>query len=499
MFNKLALITILALLGSCSNFSNWSGRNPSSEGYPYAMFSPTQGKEAFNEVYKLVRNSNEYVHATIYSWSDSGIDKAMIDALAGGAKVKIVLHPPLAKKSKTISKVKKLEAAGAEVKIAKHNMHEKFFLVDGKILVNSSANMSGGAKTRYSEAFVFHKADADSPAQNSLIKDYRHEFTVLWNSAKDMVTDGEDNADSLNDYTKKEGEVVSNKPSSNKNMVLYSSSMNFKIKKNKTTSSAYKIGKYITLSRRKDNSGEQTWYVRDQVIKAIDNAKKNIYVNLNHFNIRSVSDALIGAVKRGVDVRLAVDNQEYKSKPNNKEMTPQFIKDWKLLPGNKKKVAPVRVKYYSHAPSPRHWLLNHHKYFVVDYTPSGKGTILLAGSYNVSKNAEHRQFDNLIMYKGTKYKKLFKSFIDEFEYLWGLNRDEDDKPMADVYNKFFEKKGESSYPIHSKTAISLTYKEIKKLRYDIGKVAKGIFSQMYKNKDCLYYDAAKQNYWGCPK
>ena len=57
-------------------------------------------------------------------------------------------------------------------------------------------------------------------------------------------------------------------------------------------------------------------------IEVVEIDGKNIYVNLNHFNIKDISDALIEAVKRGVDVRLAVDNQEYKSKPNGLEMTP---------------------------------------------------------------------------------------------------------------------------------------------------------------------------------
>ena len=87
------------------------------------------------------------------------------EALKGGAQVKIVLHPPLLRR--TISKVKKLEDAGAEVKIAKYNMHEKYVIVDGKWMVNSSANMSGGAKTRYSEAFVYHHKDGGDAQEYS--------------------------------------------------------------------------------------------------------------------------------------------------------------------------------------------------------------------------------------------------------------------------------------------------------------------------------------------
>jgi phosphatidylserine/phosphatidylglycerophosphate/cardiolipin synthase-like enzyme len=493
-----SLIVSLALLMSAQSYAT---RVPaaSTTKAPYALFSPLDGAKAFNQMYELIRNAENYVHMTIYSWSDGGIDKAMLDALKNGVKVKIVLHPPLAKKARTIKKVEKLEAAGAEVKIAKQNMHEKFLLVDGINLVNSSANMSGGAKTRYSEAFVFHqKYRSATNSVNSLIKDFRHEFTVLWNSARDMVTAGEDNAEALEDYTKVTDEdVIINLPTDNKALSLYSSSMNFKIKENMPSSSAYKLGKYIALGRVKVN-GEQTWKVRDLLIKKINGAKKSIRLSLNHFNIRAVSDALIAAVKRGINVKLNVDNQEYKSRPNNKEMTPQFVQDWKSLEGNAGKTAPVRVKYYAHTPSPSRWLLNHHKYILIDYTPSGKGTTLLAGSYNISRNAEHKQFDNMVMYAATKYKAVFKSFNNEFERLWSLNRDEDDKPTQEALDAFLVPKN-GAFLLHTKKAVALSFKEVKALRRAVGRVAKGIFSNYKKSKDCLLYRPATSAYVGCPK
>jgi phosphatidylserine/phosphatidylglycerophosphate/cardiolipin synthase-like enzyme len=492
-----SLIVLLALLLSLQTFASKVTATATKE--PYALFSPLDGTKAFNQMYELIRNAEDYVHMTIYSWSDSGIDKAMLDALNNGVKVKIVLHPPLAKKARTIKKVTKLEAAGAEVKIAKQNMHEKFLLVDGKNLVNSSANMSAGAKTRYSEAFVFHqKYHSNTNSVNSLIKDFRHEFTVLWNSAKDMITENEDNADALDDYTKlTDQDVVINLPSDNTDLSLYSSSMNFKVKENSPSSSAYAVGKFITLARVKLD-GEQTWKVRDLLIKKIDSAKNTIELSLNHFNIRAVSDALIAAVKRGVDVRLNVDNQEYKSKPNNKEMTPQFVKDWKSLTGNAKKTAPVRVKYYAHSPSPSRWLLNHHKYILIDYTPSGKGTTLLAGSYNISKNAEHRQFDNMVMYASPKYKSVFKGFKSEFDRLWSLGRNDQDLPKQEALDTFLvAKKG--AFLLHAKKAVALSFKEVKALRRAVGKAAKGIFSDYKKSKACLLYRPSTMTYVGCPK
>ncbi len=278
---------------------------------------------------------------------------------------------------------------------------------------------------------------------------------------------------------------------------FYSSSQNFTVKNNKLDSKAYKAGKYITLVRR-GGTKNQTWFVRDRLIKAIDAADDSILLGLNHFNIKSVSDALIRAVKRGVDVKLAVDNQEFKTKPNNKEMTPQFVKDWKAISGNAKKVAPVRVKFYSLNPSPRHWLLNHHKFVLIDYSNSGSDTILLSGSYNISKNAEHKQYDNLIVYKGSDYKEVFKEFYNEFQNLWSLKRDKNDLPNQKTLD-YFLTASKGSYPLHSKVAISLNWKEIFSLRKAVSKVAKGILRGSYRDRDCYGYNPKSKKFVGCPK
>ena len=125
-----------------------------------AYFSPRQGKEVFKKIYKLVRNSEKYVYISIYSWSDKGIDDAMIQAEKNGADVKVVLHPDLYKDKKTVqAKVKTLEENGVEVKIAKMKMHEKMVIIDDKVVINSSANFSSGPKSRYSENWIFHYND----------------------------------------------------------------------------------------------------------------------------------------------------------------------------------------------------------------------------------------------------------------------------------------------------------------------------------------------------
>ncbi|MBL6989204.1 MAG: phosphatidylserine/phosphatidylglycerophosphate/cardiolipin synthase family protein [Bacteriovoracaceae bacterium] len=473
------------------------------EVYPKAYFSPHQGEIAFSKMYGLISNAREYAHITIYSWSDSNLDKAISAALANNVKVRVVLHRPLAKKSYILSKVKKLEAKGAEFKIAFQNMHEKFVLVDDEYLINSSANMSRGAKSRYSESFIFHKrlcdiADPNCPEDplNDIVEDFKHEFAIMWNSSKDIVTHGEQNALPLGSYTKiVDGQVLNLPryiPAPDDSISLFSSSMNWTVQPNKPESSRFKKGQYIKMKRRGGLVRNQTWLIRDELIRSIDNAKCSVHLSLNHFNIRAISDALIKAVLRGVEVKLAVDNQEFKSRPNNKEMTPQFVKDWKLIPGHESKIPPVRVKFYSHQPSPRHWYLNHHKFILVDFKPLDNSCEvsdphLLSGSYNLSRTAEQKQFDNLVLYRGIKYVNLYQQFKDEFDGLWFLNRDESDRPKAEILDKFY-KTFEGSYRIHLKTPISLNWNEITQVKSKIKLLADGIFQGLFRKRDCTYYD-----------
>jgi len=486
-------LLLCSLLSSCAHHPTAEVKRDVAEATysPDAHFSPYEGDVAFNRLYELMSEAKSYVHITVYSWSDGDLDKAIEKALSNKAKVRVVLHPDLKDSPKVTNVVPKLEALGAEFKIAPMNMHEKFTLVDDEVVVNTSANFSNGAKNKYSENMIFHELAKDnSESIKTLIRDFKREFVVLWNTSKDIATHGEANSARLEDQSVGNGTVATQ----GTDMTLYSSSQNWSLTENKVGSAGYKIGKYYSLKERKyDNSAEQTWVVRDALINAINKAEKSIYLSLNHFNIREVSDALIAAVKRGVDVRLAVDNQEYKSKPNDLEMTPQFVADWKALKGNV--LPPVRVKYYSHEPSPSRWLLNHHKYVLIDVDVPGKAT-LLSGSYNLSRTAEQNQFDNLVHYKGVKYKNLYQSFYKEFQNLWDWNRTKDG-PKKEIVDLFFTTKN-NSYPVHISEAVSLTWPEVMSLRAEVNKKAPGIFSGLTKNRDCLYYDAAKKQYWACP-
>lgn len=465
---------------------------------PEAMFSPYEGVDAFNRIYKNVEGAKKTAHLTIYSWSDNGITDAMENLLKDNPEVKlrVVLHRPLARKDSTLEKVAKLEKLGAMFKMARMNMHEKFVLVDNIKLVNTSANMSGGAKTKYAEDFVF--IDSEGEKDNlALIESFQREFAILWNSSDDIVSIGEkQKADILKLDLSRSNLARAQNP-----MTFHSSSMNFTLSANGKSSTNYKKGRSIKLSKRNLSNGERPFVVSTAMIRAIDNAKESIDLSLNHFNLYSVSQALIRAVKRGVEIRLAVDNQEFKTRIRDEgrksiEMTPRFVRDWKKLPGNKNKLAPVRVKYYSHAPHYATWLLNHHKYMIVDIDT--KKPTLFAGSFNISKNAELKQFDNLVEFKGEHYRKLMQSYKDNHTRIWMMNRTSSDKPKKRVMNRIKKIYKNSYVKIHSeaKDTISLTWSEAVQLQEDMKKIAPGIFKGIFKNKACTSYDFKKKVFFG---
>ncbi len=484
---KFQILLASLALASCATqtMHHDQERVPASDPTISAMFSPWEGTLAFDKMYKAISGAKHDAKVTVYSWSDSGFDKAIEDAVNNGVDVKVVVHPDLAKDPGTIAKVQKLEnlkgKGRASFKMAPRNMHEKFALIDSEYLVNSSANMSGGAKTKYSENFVF------TNGPDHLLKNFENEFAVLWNSSKDMVSGPQDAVDDRLPYD------ANNHQTLGKEVTLYSSSMNYNYVDN--TAAASQEGKFIKLVPKGGGNGPYT--VRDAIIGAIKKAKKTIHCSFNHFNLLEISQALVEASARGVDVKLTVDNQEFREKWSAQgiEMTPYFVENWKKISGNANKTAPVRVKFYSHYPNPAKWYLNHHKFFLVDSGTTD--AVLFTGSYNLSETAEHNQFDNMVSYAGPKFSALQKSFLEEFGKLWSLERDAADKPKADAV-AVFTTVTNGSLPIHSQRPVSMTFEEIIKLRQDVRAMAPDFLRQMnMKTSSCVGFDLTKKQLWGC--
>jgi len=123
-----------------------------------------------------------------------------------------------------------------------------------------------------------------------------------------------------------------------------------------------------------------------QLIKA---AKKEIVVAAYAFSSKYLGQALAGALKRGVTVRVLLDGDNARKSYS--------IDEW--LVGEGIDVRFIDIKRGS----------LHHKFMLID------GKLLITGSYNFTNESEFRNHEAAIF---TNHKGLIQSFTAEFERLW---------------------------------------------------------------------------------
>lgn len=451
-----------------------------------SFFTPHQGKQGFGKIYQEIENADDSVSITIYSWSAVGLEKALEKALSNKQiTARIVLHPKLIKKQSILDKVEKLKKLGASFKVSTKDMHEKFVIIDDELVMNTSGNFSNGAQNKYSENLVFHYDDGEVFIQE-LIDSFQNEFEILWNYSKPFDPE-KTYLDTTAKLDFKSKQLLNEKPMNTKNQFL-SSSMNFNGKKVNSSQQ-----RPLTLKIAK----HKPWTIRDAILAELDKAESTVHLCLNHFFIKEIADKLIEIHReKGIEVKLAVDNQEFKQSKSPLEMTPYFVKEWlKLHPGQEEDI-PVRVKFYSHRPSYRYWALNHHKFLIIDY--GKKNQVLINGSYNLSKKAEQGQFDNMVIYKGLPYQKLTDEFYHEFENMWFYNRNQDDSINQKFINYFYTDKN-GYYPIHHYDAQSLSWNELVKFNYAYKKKLGIRYIKINSNqRHCKSYHPQSGKFWGCP-
>ena len=415
-----------------------------------------------------------------------------VPGIERGAQVRLVLHPELADRAPLMERCRELEREGARIKIAPRNMHEKFVIIDEETLINSSANFSLGARTKYSENIIFVRKP-----ESRLLQALREEFALLWDSSRDLISNGEPLEALLGGAAQ---HPIGNPKDS---IQFHSSSFNLEARPNKPESAAALAGKALALRLKKDQNSQEPWAIRDLLIASIDQAKVRVDCAFNHFNIREIADALLRAAARGVEIRLNVDQQEYKDAwhRDDIEMTPYFVEHWqKANPG---KTPPVRVKTYSLEPTPAFWLLNHHKFLLIDHAP-GKpllpSTVLLSGSYNLSKTAEHSQFDNMIEFRGAENGALMQAFQHELDRLWSWGRAPSDTADSDKLTRWSAPAQDGTLALHFGEAQSLSWPELQAFRARVRVAAPGLLEQLNRTTaECSRYHTGRKQFTGCPE
>jgi phosphatidylserine/phosphatidylglycerophosphate/cardiolipin synthase-like enzyme len=460
-----------------------------------AYFMPEQGEAGFSAMYQAISEARSEVLITVYSWSDKDLDRAIVSARANGATVRLVLHPELTDKKPLMDRCGELEKQGAEFKIAPRNMHEKFVLIDGRTLINSSANFSIGARTKYSENIVLIR---EAPVK--LARTLHDEFALLWDASRDLITQGEGLAPWMGARSQlplgESGDAIR----------FYSSSFNLQASPTGEATASRLSGKAVSLKLKKslkpEDQGGAPWAIRDLIIQSIDAAQVSIDCALNHFNIRDIADALLRADARGVKVRLNVDQQEYQEhfRADSIEMTPYFVAEWKKR--HSEGPPPVRVKTYSLEPTPAYWLLNHHKVLLMDYRPGAEllpSTRLLTGSYNLSETAEHNQFDNMLVFQGAENAGILAAFHQEIEHLWHWGRTSTDQVDSSWLSRWTTPSNDGTLGLHFSEAQALTWPEMETLRTQVRRVAPGLLEKLNRTSAaCSRYIISKKQLVGCP-
>ncbi len=125
------------------------------------------------------------------------------------------------------------------------------------------------------------------------------------------------------------------------------------------------------------------------VEKSIAAAKYNIYVAAYSFTSEKVSNALIEAHERGVEVKVVLD----KTNTN---------KDYKAVIAIQKAGIPTRIN--------RHYTIMHNKYMIIDEKT------IETGSFNYTASAEKRNAENVIVIRNNE--TLANKYLENWKKLW---------------------------------------------------------------------------------
>ncbi len=131
--------------------------------------------------------------------------------------------------------------------------------------------------------------------------------------------------------------------------------------------------------------------VSKELVRLTQAAAKEISVAAYAFSLKYLGNALVKAIKRGVNVRLILDMENARKSYS--------IDEWLLENG-------IDVRFIKLKRG-----CMHHKILIVD------GVHLMTGSYNFTNDSEFRNHEAAIF---TDDGNLIASFIAEFERLWSL-------------------------------------------------------------------------------
>jgi phosphatidylserine/phosphatidylglycerophosphate/cardiolipin synthase-like enzyme len=390
----------------------------------HVVFSPHVYAEShLVDVAEAIDGAERSVDVLMYSFSDAGIMAALDRAHDRGVDVRFLFDPAASDKSKTGSALAatqsaKIEQLGIDVRYVNKILHHKVAIIDGPrddldsaaeaTVITGSGNWSNGAGTKYDENTLFMTAYPE------LTLRMQGQFNLLWEHSRDFVFDPSFVPE--NSTVAVTEEMVPEEPG----LHAFYTTDNFNLS-NATTFTS--------------NGGNE---IADELVRAIQGAQTSIHIASGHLRSRPVAEALMAkvAASPSLDVKVLLDDQEWVSASydsSQKKALAKCITDAGSDPKKQRACIDngyyfgyqvgnasiaVRYKFYAYRWDASYALQMHHKYMLVD------GTTLYTGSYNLSDNAEHETFENMLLFRGPEFTALVAEYEQNFASLWELGRAE---------------------------------------------------------------------------
>lgn len=444
------------------------------------IFSPQPADQShLARTVREVDGAQSTIDIAMYNFSESTILEALKRAVARGVTVRMVFDQANSERTNPAgTRSGALEDAGIEVRWVNKVMHHKFALIDGPrgsleaaataMLVTGSANWSNSAGTRYDENTSFIKGSAE------LALRFQREFNLLWTNSRAVVRNENIVSPSHIAITDQDIAAVDDA-----GLDVAFTSPNFRV-----TQSATNGPTFSTVAG--------TNSVSSALVRFIQSAERSIYVSSGHFRSRPVFEALVAKKQQNptIDIRVYLDQQEYISESTNNRQHDELEvciaaagtsttaqarcmdKGFIFSLEADKADLDLRYKFYAYRWDHSYAVQNHDKYIIVDESR------VASGSYNLSDNAEHNTFENMVFYEGAEFPTLVASFVANFKAIWETGR------ADDLLGKLLQSQindGDSQVPIVF-PSMALTQAQVTDLKQHIRSACPDVDSAEYRTK-----------------
>lgn len=152
--------------------------NPSYAAKPSieSAFSPKQG--ATELVLKTIHKAKKSIHVAAYSFTSKPIAEALVNGYEQGIDVKVVLDKSQRNGRGSLYKFLQEHNVPTRINSKYAIMHNKFMIIDGKILELGSFNYTKNAEEKNAEnVLVIHR-------NKKIIKDYSKQWNRLWKESE---------------------------------------------------------------------------------------------------------------------------------------------------------------------------------------------------------------------------------------------------------------------------------------------------------------------------